>query len=134
MRMGADSEPLPLGHRVPWHTLPRWKRTSSPDTNTCAFTCSKLVQGESAERPSPFRASPAQSTKYVAARDSAWTVHAARAIAGKRIQAKEKPSEPMGRNTLRGVYDICVGDHESLKLILNRMKFATKTQGRFSSR
>src|ERR1035438_227174 len=122
MRIGAESEPLPLGHSVPWHTLPRLKRTSSPAMKTCTFTCSKLVQGESAERPSPFRASPAQSTKYVGARDAVWTVLAEQGIAGKRIQANEKPSEPMGRNTLRGVYDICVGDHESLKLILNRMK------------
>jgi len=40
------------------------------------------------------------------------------------MQAKERPSEPMGRNTLSGVYDICVGDHESLNLILNRMKYS----------
>src|ERR1700730_1410898 len=53
-RIGAESEPLPLGQSIPWHTLLRLSRSSSPAANVNPLTCSKLVQGESAERPSFF--------------------------------------------------------------------------------
>ncbi len=93
MRIGAESEPLPFGHSMPRHMLPRLKRTSSPVANVCPFTCSRVVQGESADRPSFLRAALLQSTKYATPPGAVWA--AEQDIAQKSTQTNAMPSDLM---------------------------------------